>query len=667
MNLNSIASDLGRLLFLGLCFSPLATIRAGEPPKWLRKIEGQPVASTAPDVPAEVLLNETVLTVDEWGRATTEHRYAIKILTRAGLSEAHAFVAYLDKNDKVSAADAWLLRNGTVAKAESDNKWFDVSAADGEGAIYSETRIKEISFRDDTVPGDIFACETKVEGPMLFTQDFYTWDNPLPTAVDRYVVKVPPGWTVTPILSGAISPAASVSADNRSWGWELRDRPYRPHEPWTDPHSMVEAQVMVNLVSPGSPKPGVRKIFRTWTEVSEWQATLTSGQCDNDPAMSAKARQLAADGADAIAKIRALGGYVQKLRYVAINRNLARGMGYRPRKASEVFAKGFGDCKDKANLLRAMLREVGITSYPVVALAGNERVVEQRWPSPSQFNHQILAIQVDNKVDLPTVVQTHLWGSLLFFDPTDPETVVGDLPWHLQGSNVLVLAPGSDELIRLPNLPVDRRWLAERRVKLLLTADGAVSGECHFIGFAQNGAQMRHHVHAMSAKDLHDWATARINAAVRGASAKAVACEDDIITGRFGVTFNFAAPSFTQMMPGGLAVVRLDVLDRGTLPTFAENSRRTAAEIRPLIQDDEVTLALPSGFAVEELPTKTVLNSAYGSYENSYDAKEGTVVFHRTLKLNPLVVQASDYPKLRQFLANASKADREAVVLRIAK
>jgi ABC-type transport system substrate-binding protein len=86
-----------------------------------------------------------------------------------------------------------------------------------------------------------------------------------------------------------------------------------------------------------------------------------------------------------------------------------------------------------------------------------------------------------------------------------------------------------------------------------------------------------------------------------------------------------------------------------------------------LIQDDEVTLVLPSGFGVEELPTKTVLHAAYGSYENDYGVKDGTIVFHRILKLNPLVVPVADYPKFRQFLASASKADREAIVLRIAQ
>ena len=140
---------------------------------------------------------------------------------------------------------------------------------------------------------------------------------------------------------------------------------------------------MVNLVPASGTKIDAGRFFRTWKEVSDWQETLAAPQCDKDPVMSAKAQQLVAECKNEIEKVRAICGYVQKLRYVAINRNLARGMGYRPRKATEVFAKGFGDCKDKSNLLKAMLREVGITAYPVVALSSEERTVDRDWASPS--------------------------------------------------------------------------------------------------------------------------------------------------------------------------------------------------------------------------------------------------------------------------------------------
>jgi hypothetical protein len=41
----------------------------------------------------------------------------------------------------------------------------------------------------------------------------------------------------------------------------------------------------------------------------------------------------------------------------------------------------------------------------------------------------------------------------LFFDPTDPDTEVGDLPEQLQGSFALIVADDMGGLVRLPVLP----------------------------------------------------------------------------------------------------------------------------------------------------------------------------------------------------------------------
>jgi len=40
-----------------------------------------------------------------------------------------------------------------------------------------------------------------------------------------------------------------------------------------------------------------------------------------------------------------------------------RGGGYKPHLARQVFDKQYGDCKDKANLMRTMLKALGIPSY----------------------------------------------------------------------------------------------------------------------------------------------------------------------------------------------------------------------------------------------------------------------------------------------------------------
>ena len=76
-----------------------------------------------------------------------------------------------------------------------------------------------------------------------------------------------------------------------------------------------------------------------------------------------------------------------------------------------MLAKAYGDCKDKANLMRAMLKTVGITAYPVFIYSGDATLVREEWPSPTQFNHCIIAMKVGDETQAPTVVQHPRWAA----------------------------------------------------------------------------------------------------------------------------------------------------------------------------------------------------------------------------------------------------------------
>ena len=119
--MNRIPSSLNwvGLFFLVGLFLPAAMLRAEEPPKWLAKAALQATVDVTPDMPATVLVNETVLTVDVDGRATREHRYAVRILTRAGLAFANGGVPYLDKKESVSVAERPACREISVVVADS--------------------------------------------------------------------------------------------------------------------------------------------------------------------------------------------------------------------------------------------------------------------------------------------------------------------------------------------------------------------------------------------------------------------------------------------------------------------------------------------------------------------------------------------------------------------
>jgi hypothetical protein len=136
-------------------------------------------------------------------------------------------------------------------------------------------------------------------------------------------------------------------------------------------------------------------------------------------------------------------------------------------------------------------------------------------------------------------------------------------------------------------------------------------------------------------------------------------------TGRAGISVTFAAPNFVQPLSGGLAIVRLNPLTHDSPSSiFTQKERRTDVLTQPQMQRDEVTCTLPSIYQVDELPKPESFQTAYGSYERTYEVKPDGIVARRVFKLNRLTVPAAEYSAFRKFLSDVAKSDRSAVVLR---
>src|SRR2546425_8864733 len=120
-----------------------------------------------------------------------------------------------------------------------------------------------------------------------------------------------------------------------------------------------------------------------------------------------------------------------------------------------------------------MLKVAGIASYPVAIYSGDPFYVRESWPSPQQFNHAIIAISVSDTTPRAASVEHPALGRLLFFDPTDPDTSVGDLPQQLQGSFALIAAGEKGGLVRIPTIPPDTDEL-QRQTDLVLSPDGTI-------------------------------------------------------------------------------------------------------------------------------------------------------------------------------------------------
>ncbi len=625
-------------------------------PTWL----SQAAASKAPvydrEVPAVVLHNEQIITLNTDGQLIITTNYAIRMLNREGKNFADATAVYIQSSSKVREIRAWMIRpSGTVKSYEKDSIIDQISDPDD---IYNEYRIKIINGESDAEPGAVFGYQTVTEEHPLFTQDIWTFQNRLPTLLSRYTLNLPSGWQASSTTFN--SPDIKPSVSGTSYTWELHDLAPIPPEPDSPNVRNLAPRVDINY-SPVSATANTRN-FSNWQEVSVWGTELHSPSAQLDDNIAAKTRELTANAKTELDKIRAIANFVQNLQYIAIDIGIGRGNGYRPRPASLVLQRGYGDCKDKANLMRTMLSAVKIESYPVFIYSGDPTFVRAEWASPYQFNHCIIAVKVSPETNVPTIITDEKLGRLLIFDATDESTLVGDFPDHEQGSFALVVAGNDGKLMQMPILSPDNSRL-ERFAEANLMPDGSLNGSIHEHAFGQTAAGFRRESRALSAAQyktvMEGWLTHRVS----GAKLSKLTPKDLRGDGRFDLDLDFAADSYAQLMQGRLMIFKPAFVGRLDSLTVSDGKRVHSVLLNASAYSESIKVKLPDGFVVDELPEASKIETSFGKYNVTYEVKDGFLLFNRALTINKTEVAADKYDTIKSFFAKIRTVEGDPVVL----
>ena len=290
----------------------------------------------------------------------------------------------------------------------------------------------------------VFGYTYTTEDRSVFSQDDWAFQNSLPVISSRYTITLPAGWRAEGIIFNHSKIEPTVNGT--TYTWELTNLDPVPHEPLSPSLSNLVARLAVSYFPPTGSQTLSIKTFANWSDVGTWMAELEDPQVTTDEALSAKARELTANAKTEYEKIQAVGRYVQKLQYISIQTGLGRGGGYRPHVATQVFAKSYGDCKDKANLMRAMLRVVGITAFPVSIYSGDPDYVRAEWPSPQQFNHCIIAIKVSDDTKGSTVIEhPRKEDNIQWTGFEHPYLLVGFAPAPMLGAPITKFTYASDD------------------------------------------------------------------------------------------------------------------------------------------------------------------------------------------------------------------------------
>ncbi|HMT09004.1 MAG TPA: DUF3857 domain-containing transglutaminase family protein [Pyrinomonadaceae bacterium] len=628
-----------------------------EIPSWLLQARQSTVPTYDKEVVGVVLYDEQIVTLGSDNKLVTTENFAVRILTRDGRSLAVARAHYLSSASKVREINAWLIRpDGTTKQYEKKDV---VDVIDDNDDIYNEGRIKVINGRDDVDVGSVFAFSATTEETPLFFQDRWEFQTRLPVLRSRYTLNLPSGWTASSLTFN--SPEIKPQVTGNSYTWELRDLKSIPWEPMSPSVMNLSPRIVVNFGSGSSAQSGTQT-FTDWVDVSRWGATLHDPAVIIDDAVAAKARELTADSTTELERIRAIGTYVQNLQYISIDIGVGAGNGYRPRTSTTVLGRGYGDCKDKANLMRAMLKVLKIDAYPIFIFSGDPTFVREQWPSPKQFNHCIIAVKVGDATQAPTVASHPKLGRLLIFDATDQFTPVGDLPDYLQGSLGLIAAGENGGIFRMPLTPPETD-LIERTIDAKIEVDGAMSGNIKEKMMGQASSYARRDTRESSAAQFRKMIEGWLTMGATGSQLVDLNFKDIPQDARFDLSVDFRAPLYGQLMQGRLLVFKPVFVSRRHSVALTEPKRSSPVEIESAMMRETSVFKLPPGFGVDEMPDPVTLETEFGKYTTIYEHSGDKLTFKRTLTMKRTLVSPEKYEMVRTFYAKMREAEQSPVVL----
>lgn len=647
-----------RLIFVCLILSATsvpALAVGDDAPSWLLQAAAIKTPAYEKDVQAVVLVDDGNMTVGDDGKVTTVAKYAIRILSREGRRYASASISYRTDTGKVREMHAWLIRPSGEPKKYGKDQTLDFAF---DNDVYNESRRKLISAVDDADAGMIFGYEVVTEERPFFNQDLWHFQGAeIPVISSRYSLTLPTNWRVTSVTFNhpKVEPAVSGS----TYVWEVRNLPPLKDEPASPEMTNLAPRLAVSYFPQDGAGPNNGRTFDNWTEVSRWYSALSDPQYAPTEALSAKAKQLTAGARTELDKIRAIARYAQDIQYISIQIGVG---GYRPHSAADIFAKSYGDCKDKANLMRAMLSTLNIQSYLVLIFAGDPTYVREEWASPNWFNHCIIAVKVSDETVVPSVMTHPKLGRLLIFDATDEITPVGDLPDHEQGSFALIAAGDDGVLLRMPTTPPEANSL-DRNTNVILAADGSISATVSERSKGQTAADERRLFRGRSRPEymgvIEKWITRSAN----GAKLTKVEPVDSRVEGLFALDVEFTAFGYGQVMQDRLLVFRPAIVVRQGSITLTEAKRWYPIVLQAEAYNETVNVKLPAGFVVDEMPDAIKLDSSFGTFSAKYEVKDGNLVFTRSLVQRAATIPVEDYAKVKKFFDGMRVADQSPVVL----
>jgi Domain of Unknown Function with PDB structure (DUF3857)/Transglutaminase-like superfamily len=624
-------------------------------PDWVKAAVQQCPATFPERAKAAVLLDETTYTVGANGQAVEHVRRVIKILRPQGRREGYPAVWY-DKDSKVLSMHVWSIDPAGHEYALKDNEIVDYSPPGEGGELYDDVkaRVADPPGRD---PGGIVAYEYEErERPYLAETNWFFQDD-LPRVTQSFTLVLPAGFTYATTWAHH-SKVEAIDLEHQQYRWDMNNQKGIDLErvPMSPSIESLAGRMTVHYSGPGLAQPQEG----TWQGIGEWYAGLSRDRLASAPDIAAKAQELTTGKTDFYDKTEAIGEFVQKqVRYFVVEMGVG---GFQPHPAEEIFRGRYGDCKDKATLLSAMLSSVGIHS--ALLMVHSERgVIDPDAPS-IVGNHMIGAIQIPDGYSSPrlhSVVTAKTGKRYLIFDPTWDLTPFGQLEDNLQASYGVLIEGSDSQVIQLPVMSPELNTVT-RTATFELTADGTLKGSVTEKRRGDVAERTRYVFTHDDAKKQQEYIDRSVGRDLMAASLTGITVENvEALNKDVTTSYDLQASHFASVS-GGLLMVRPRVLGTDAPPIDHER-REIAVDLQQTMQEhDEFDITLPDGYAVDELPDPVNADFGFATYKSSTEVHGKKLHYSRTYTQKQLELPPEKYGEL-QKLAGVIAADESSTAV----
>jgi transglutaminase-like putative cysteine protease len=531
---------------------------------------------------------------------------------------------------RVIHARAWK-PNGAVLDAQELG---DHELADNLVSMYYDMRLHQLRFAG-LEKGDVVELEYSLT-PKRRTAPYNGYFGELvlfagrgPAELKRYVLIAPAAQKIFVHAEKLAQANVSVKDGSQVFVWEAHSIPALPREPHSPGITEVSPYVHVSTLG-------------DWKQLGSWYADLVRPQFTLDPSLESELARVTKGLHGDREKIAAIQEFVlRSTHYVALEFGV---YSYKPYPVTQIYARRFGDCKDKASLMIALLKAAGIDAEIALLRTRSLGDVVSEPASIALFNHAIVYVP-----------KYELW-----LDGT-AEYAGRELPLEDQGALTLTVNLSGAAQIR--HVPMSHA--ADNYTKHVIRGELSARGVIQFSGSTMTRGEdapgLRHDLAVREQQlDIFRRELAEVFPTVQVNSVAVHGTEE--LSSDVSVDFQGALNSLQRK-----SVVSLSSswMPRSYVAALAGASTRTQDLVlpSPWTTEEEIHIALPEGTEVISLPHDQNISSNFGSVKLHYKKSAGEIIVQSRVQFEKARISAQDYPLFRQFCAQTERSFRSEITL----